>query len=95
MQTVITADVVDFDTKQKFDRVVSIEMFEHMKNYQVHLEPLFARAASILYVSLHNAGESNQSMKWDLRMCRLCSKTYQNGSNRGVTCLCTSSPTRP
>lgn len=39
MQTVITADVVTFDTKQKFDRVVSIEMFEHMKNYQVRFNP--------------------------------------------------------
>jgi cyclopropane-fatty-acyl-phospholipid synthase len=37
LQTVITADVVNFDTRQKFDRVVSIEMFEHMKNYQVFL----------------------------------------------------------
>ena len=35
LQEVITADVVHFDTKQRFDRVVSIEMFEHMKNYQV------------------------------------------------------------
>ena len=35
LQEVITADVVTFDTKQRFDRVVSIEMFEHMKNYQV------------------------------------------------------------
>ncbi|CAL5229419.1 g12740 [Coccomyxa viridis] len=34
---VITADVVHFDTKQRFDRVVSIEMFEHMKNYQALL----------------------------------------------------------
>ena len=31
--TVITADMNDFDTKNKFDRVVSIEMFEHMRNY--------------------------------------------------------------
>lgn len=35
MQTVITADVVNYDTTRKFDRVMSIEMFEHMKNYQV------------------------------------------------------------
>ncbi len=35
LQEVITADVVYFDTQQRFDRVVSIEMFEHMKNYQV------------------------------------------------------------
>ena len=34
-QEVITADVVDFEAaRSAFDRVVSIEMFEHMKNYQ-------------------------------------------------------------
>lgn len=37
--TVITADVVDWAPPNgqagKFDRVVSVEMFEHMKNYQV------------------------------------------------------------
>ena len=43
LQEVITADVVHFDTKKRFDRVVSIEMFEHMKNYQVHSEGLFSR----------------------------------------------------
>lgn len=31
---VVTADVVDFDTERRFDRVLSIEMFEHMKNYE-------------------------------------------------------------
>ena len=30
---VITADMNDFSTDEKFDRVVSIEMFEHMRNY--------------------------------------------------------------
>lgn len=35
--TVITADVVTFDTKDSFDRVLSVEMFEHMKNYKVSL----------------------------------------------------------
>jgi cyclopropane-fatty-acyl-phospholipid synthase len=29
-----TADVTHFDTDQRFDRVLSIEMFEHMKNYE-------------------------------------------------------------
>lgn len=34
--TVITANVVDFEAEPgKFDRVVSVEMFEHMKNYKV------------------------------------------------------------
>lgn len=30
---VITADMNDFDSTDKFDRVVSVEMFEHMRNY--------------------------------------------------------------
>jgi cyclopropane-fatty-acyl-phospholipid synthase len=32
---VITADMRDFQTDQRFDRVVSVEMFEHMRNYQL------------------------------------------------------------
>lgn len=32
--TVITADVVTFEADGHFDRVMSIEMFEHMKNYK-------------------------------------------------------------
>ena len=31
---VIVADMNDFDIEDKFDRIVSLEMFEHMKNYQ-------------------------------------------------------------
>ena len=31
---VITADMNDFQTENNFDRVVSIEMFEHMRNYK-------------------------------------------------------------
>ena len=31
---VITADMNDFETENKYDRVVSIEMFEHMRNYK-------------------------------------------------------------
>jgi len=30
---VVTSDMNDFDIDQKFDRVVSVEMFEHMRNY--------------------------------------------------------------
>ncbi|KAK7180844.1 cyclopropane-fatty-acyl-phospholipid synthase-like protein [Paraphaeosphaeria sporulosa] len=37
--TVITGDVVDYEFEaESFDRVVSIELFEHMKNYQLLLE---------------------------------------------------------
>jgi cyclopropane-fatty-acyl-phospholipid synthase len=31
---VITADMNDFETDKTYDRVVSVEMFEHMRNYQ-------------------------------------------------------------
>ncbi|KAI0472049.1 methyltransferase [Xylariaceae sp. FL0804] len=43
--TVITGDVVDYEFEpQSFDRVVSIELFEHMKNY----EQLMAKVARAL-----------------------------------------------
>ena len=33
--TVLTADLNEFQPPQQYDRVVSIECFEHLKNYQV------------------------------------------------------------
>ncbi|KAL1645536.1 hypothetical protein SLS58_003847 [Diplodia intermedia] len=43
--TVITGDVVDYDFEPaQFDRVVSIELFEHMKNYEL----LMAKVAKAL-----------------------------------------------
>lgn len=41
---VITADMNTFEIEQKFDRVVSVEMFEHMRNYQL----LMKKVASFL-----------------------------------------------
>ena len=41
---VVTADVNVFEPGERFDRVVSVEMFEHMRNY----ESLLARVASWL-----------------------------------------------
>jgi cyclopropane-fatty-acyl-phospholipid synthase len=35
---VITADANDFETDERYDRVVSVEMFEHMRNYARLLE---------------------------------------------------------
>lgn len=35
---IITADMNHFSLERKFDRVVSVEMFEHMKNYELLLE---------------------------------------------------------
>ena len=42
--TVITADVNALELDRRFDRVVSVEMFEHMRNY----EALLAKVASLL-----------------------------------------------
>jgi cyclopropane-fatty-acyl-phospholipid synthase len=42
--TVITADMNTFTIDEKFDRVVSVEMFEHMRNYTL----LLAKVASFL-----------------------------------------------
>ncbi|MGJ4754675.1 SAM-dependent methyltransferase [Leptospira kmetyi] len=42
--TIVTADMNDFKISAKFDRLVSVEMLEHMKNY----EKLFERFASFL-----------------------------------------------
>ncbi len=39
-----TANIVDFEPGQKFDRIISIEMFEHMRNYQ----QLFAKVSGWL-----------------------------------------------
>jgi cyclopropane-fatty-acyl-phospholipid synthase len=35
---VITADANEFDIAERFDRVVSVEMFEHMRNYAVLMQ---------------------------------------------------------
>jgi cyclopropane-fatty-acyl-phospholipid synthase len=42
--TIITADMNDFEPEPGFDRVVSVEMFEHMKNYSL----LMAKVARAL-----------------------------------------------
>jgi cyclopropane-fatty-acyl-phospholipid synthase len=41
---VVTADMNDFDTERRFDRVLSVEMFEHMRNH----EALLAKISSWL-----------------------------------------------
>lgn len=42
--TIVTADMNVFETDARFDRIVSVEMFEHMRNYQA----LYARVAQWL-----------------------------------------------
>ncbi len=40
---IITADMNDFETDLQFDRVVSLEMFEHMRNYRLLLQKISSR----------------------------------------------------
>lgn len=42
--TILTADMNQFEAPGRYDRVVSVEMFEHMRNYQV----LYSKVASWL-----------------------------------------------
>ena len=37
---IVTADMNVFQTDDKFDRIVSVEMFEHMRNYEVLMQKL-------------------------------------------------------
>jgi len=36
--TVLTRNAVDFDTEERYDRIVSVEMFEHMRNWPMLFE---------------------------------------------------------
>ena len=37
---VVTADMNHFDTENRYDRIVSVEMFEHMRNYELLLRKI-------------------------------------------------------
>ena len=49
---VATADINEFSTARRFDRVVSVEMFEHMRNYGELLRRIasWSRAEALLFV---------------------------------------------
>ncbi|MCX6621591.1 MAG: cyclopropane-fatty-acyl-phospholipid synthase [Acidobacteria bacterium] len=49
---VVTADMNEFDTGRRFDRVVSVEMFEHMRNYGELLRRVasWSRPEALLFV---------------------------------------------
>jgi cyclopropane-fatty-acyl-phospholipid synthase len=49
---VVTADMNEFDTPYRFDRIVSVEMFEHMRNYPELLRRIgsWSRSAALLFV---------------------------------------------
>jgi len=50
--TVITADMNEFSTDLRFDRIVSVEMFEHMRNYAELLRRIasWSRPDALLFV---------------------------------------------
>jgi cyclopropane-fatty-acyl-phospholipid synthase len=52
--TVITADMNIFTTEGQFDRVVSVEMFEHMRNYRLLLQKVasFLKTEGKLFVHI-------------------------------------------
>ncbi len=51
---ILTADMNQFQIHHKFDRVVSVEMFEHMRNYQALLEKVsgFLKSEGKLFVHI-------------------------------------------
>ncbi len=51
---VITADMKDFDPARQYDRIVSVEMIEHMRNYKLLMEKLgrLLRSGGKLFVHI-------------------------------------------
>jgi len=64
---IITADVNAFETTRRFDRVVSIEMFEHMRNYSKLLEKVssWTLPGGLLFV--HVFAHSKFAYPFDIR----------------------------
>jgi len=51
---VVTADMNRFDTARRFDRIVSVEMFEHMRNYRLLMERIagWGNPGALLFVHI-------------------------------------------
>jgi cyclopropane-fatty-acyl-phospholipid synthase len=60
---VVTADMNHFDTNMRFDRIVSVEMWEHMSNWQVLLARVrkWIEADGLLF--LHVFSHSNRALR--------------------------------
>ena len=52
--TILTEDMNAFDTARRFDRVLSVEMFEHMKNYEMLMAKVagWLRPGGLLFVHI-------------------------------------------
>ncbi|MFK0332945.1 SAM-dependent methyltransferase [Rhizobium sp. NPDC090275] len=62
---VITADMNHFSTQAKFDRVVSVEMFEHMSNWRTLLERVRSWIKPDGRLFLHVFTHKNRSYRFD------------------------------
>lgn len=63
--TVVTADMNVFEIAQKFDRIVSIEMFEHMSNWRALLERARTWLKDDGRLFLHVFTHKNRSYRFD------------------------------
>ncbi len=63
--TVITADMNDFSTTERHDRVLSVEMFEHMSNWQALLERVRTWLKPDGKLFLHIFTHRNRSYRFD------------------------------
>lgn len=63
--SVVTADMNDFATEGKFDRVVSVEMFEHMSNWRALFERVHGWLKPEGKFFLHVFNHRNRSYRFD------------------------------
>lgn len=63
--TVVTADINDFSSGETFDRVVSVEMFEHMSNWHALLERIHGWLKPDGKLFLHVFTHKNRSYRFD------------------------------
>lgn len=64
---VITADINEFDTERRFDRVVSVEMFEHMRNYEELLRRIAAWSRPHALLFIHVFAHSRFAYPFEVR----------------------------
>lgn len=63
---VVTADMNDFATSKRFDRVVSVEMFEHMANWETLLERIHGWLKPDGRLFLHVFAHANGCYRFDV-----------------------------
>jgi cyclopropane-fatty-acyl-phospholipid synthase len=66
--SVITADMNEFAMEQRFDRIVSVEMFEHMTNWRALLSRVRTWLAPDGRLYLHVFASRGKSFRFDARV---------------------------